>query len=576
MSEQPAGRQVTDQDVTTSAVQRQRAATASGSGLRGGPHGPAADVPDGSPGTWAPLALSTFRWLWIAQLVSNTGTWMQTVGAQWMLVHQPNAASLTALAQAASLLPVLVVSLPAGVLADVLDRRRYLVGVFGAAVVVSGSLAALTQAGLVTPVVLLMLTFGLGVTNALAGPAWQAIQPELVPPRLIPAAAGLGSMNINIARAVGPAVAGALLLVVSPAVLFAINALSTVAVVVALVAWRRPVNPEREAEPLVSALRSGSRYVGNAPGVRRVLLRVALFVGPASALWALLAVVASQRLGLGPGGYGMLLGALGAGAVLGALAMARLRGLMSRGVLLAGSSVLFGLGMAGAALTSSAVLLVALLVLAGVGWLVVLSTFSTVLQLTLPAWVRARGMAIYLIVMIGGQGVGAVAWGVVAERLGIGHALLAATALLMLGVVSQAWWPLLARTGAQDPRVEAIWPEPDVDAGIDLDPRSGPVMVEIRHVVTGDVERFLDAAQRVGVSRRRTGATSWAVYQDAADAAVFVEVFVVPTWGEHLRQHHERLTGYDRELDVRMRAFTDQPSVIRHLVPAEWRPTEGA
>ena len=214
-----------------------------GSGLRGGPHGPAADVPDRSAGTWAPLALTTFRWLWIAQLVSNTGTWMQTVGAQWMLVHQPNAASLTAMVQAASLLPVLLVSLPAGVLADVFDRRRYLIGVFVAAVVVSGSLVALTAAGLVTPLVLLMLTFGLGVTNALAGPAWQAIQPELVPSRLIPAAAGLGSMNINIARAIGPALAGVLLLAVSPTVLFAINGVSTLAVVAALLAWRRPAGP---------------------------------------------------------------------------------------------------------------------------------------------------------------------------------------------------------------------------------------------------------------------------------------------------------------------------------------------
>ncbi len=540
-----------------------------GSGLRGGPHGPAADVPDRSAGTWAPLALTTFRWLWIAQLVSNTGTWMQTVGAQWMLVHQPNAASLTAMVQAASLLPVLLVSLPAGVLADVFDRRRYLVGVFVAAVVVSGSLVVLTAAGLVTPLVLLMLTFGLGVTNALAGPAWQAIQPELVPPRLIPAAAGLGSMNINIARAIGPALAGVLLLAVSPTVLFAVNGVSTVAVVAALLAWRRPVGPEREAEPLVSALRSGSRYVVNAPGVRRVLLRVALFVVPASALWALLAVVASERLHLGPGGYGMLLAALGVGAVIGALGLGRLRDRVSRGALLAAASVLFGVGMAGAALTGSAVLLVGLLVLAGVGWLVVLSTFSTVLQLTLPAWVRARGMSTYLIVMIGGQGIGAAAWGLAAERVGIGHALIAATGLLALGAASQAWWPLLARTGVQDPRTGTLWPEPDVDAAIDLDPRTGPVVIEIRHVVTADVARFVDAAQRVGVSRRRTGATSWTLYQDAADGSVFVEVFTVPTWGEHLRQHHERLTGYDRELDVRMRAFTDQPSVIRHLLPAE-------
>lgn len=514
--------------------------------------------------TWAPLALSTYRWLWIAQLVSNIGTWMQSVGAQWMLVHQPNAASLTATVQAAGLLPVLVVSLPAGVLADVLDRRRYLVGVFSAAVAVAGSLAVLTFAGLVTPLVLLLLTFGMGITSALASPAWQAVQPELVPHRMIPAAAALGSMNINIARAVGPAVAGVLLVVISPGALFAINAASTVAVVAALLAWRRPVDPDRTAEPLVSALLSGSRYVRNAPGVRRVLLRSGLFVVPASALWALLAVVAGHRLGLGPGGYGLMLGALGAGAVLGAAFLRRLRVLAARGVLLALFSGVYGLGLVGAGTLRVAWVLVVLLVAAGAGWLVVLSTFNTALQMTLPAWVRARGMSSYLVVMMGGQGIGAVAWGLVAQRVGVSQALVAAGVLLALGIVTQLWWPLLERTGSTDPSVDVLWPEPELATV--PDGRDGPVMVEERFVVTDDVDGFVEAARRVGLSRRRTGATSWALYRDLADPSLFVEVFVLPTWDEHVRQHHERLTGYDRELDVRMRAWTAQDAGVRHLL----------
>ncbi|HEY0119230.1 MAG TPA: MFS transporter [Cellulomonas sp.] len=538
---------------------------ASVAALGGGPHGPAADLPQA--GTWAPMRLRVFRMLWIAQLVSNVGTWMQTVGAQWMLVQGPSAATLTALAQAAGLVPVLFVSLPAGVLADVLDRRGYLVAVFTGSAVLAGVLAVLTVAGQATPAVLILLTLALGVTSAAANPAWQAIQPELVPPRLIPQAAALGSMNVNIARALGPALAGVLLTVAGPAWVFAVNALSTVAVVGALLVWRRPALDRTGAEDLVPALRSGARYVVNAPGVRRILLRSALFVVPGSALWALLAVVASGRLGLGSGGYGVLLGALGAGAVLGALVMRRLRERLPSSVLLAVFSLLYAAGLLAAALLDSMALLVLALLVAGVGWLAVLSTFNTTLQLTLPAWVRARGLAAYLVVFMGGQGVGAVVWGFVAQRAGVATALVVAAALMAAGVLTLAWWPLSSRIGTLDRTVDVLWPEPELDEGLVVDPRTGPVVVLSRYVVTADVAGFLAMARRVEVSRRRTGATDWALYRDAGDASVFVEMFTVPTWGEHLRQHHERLTGYDRELEVRLDAFSDLPTQVRHLLP---------
>jgi predicted MFS family arabinose efflux permease len=476
---------------------------------------------------------------------------------------------LTALAQAAGLVPVLFVSLPAGVLADVLDRRLYLVAVFSASSVLAGVLAVLTVAGQANPAVLILLTFALGIAAAAASPAWQAIQPELVPSRLIPQAAALTSMNVNIARAVGPALAGVLLAVASPAWVFALNAVSTVAVVGALLAWRRPVTDRAGAEDLMPALRAGTRYVVNAPGVRRILLRSALFVVPGSALWALLAVVAGGRLGLGSGGYGVLLGALGAGAVVGALVMRRVRERLSSSVLLAVFSLLYALGLLAAALVDGMALLVVALLLAGLGWLAVLSTFNTTLQLTLPAWVRARGLAAYLVVFMGGQGLGAVAWGLVAQRTGVATALVVAAAVMAAGVLTLAWWPLSPRIGTLDRTIDVLWPEPDLDAELVVDPRTGPVVVLTRYVVTQDVAGFVAMARRVEVSRRRTGATSWALYRDAADASVFVETFTVPTWGEHLRQHHERLTGYDRELDIRLRGFSDVPTQVRHLLPPE-------
>ncbi|MDR2379316.1 MAG: MFS transporter, partial [Bifidobacteriaceae bacterium] len=266
-------------------------------------------------GPMAPLAIRVFRWLWLAQLASNVGSWMQSVGAQWILVSDKHAALLTALVSAAALAPVLLLSLPAGVLADSLDRRWLLIASNGFMAAAAGLLALATWAGDASAVVVLTLTFALGCGSALGAPSWQAIQPDLVPRYLIPAASAITSANINIARAVGPALAGALVAWAGPALVFAINALSFAFVIVALVVWRGTPR-SRGAVGMAPAIASGLRYVRNAPGVRRIILRAAVFVIPASALWALLAVIAHGVMGQQSGGYGMMLGALGLGAVV--------------------------------------------------------------------------------------------------------------------------------------------------------------------------------------------------------------------------------------------------------------------
>lgn len=329
---------------------------------------------ENGPSSWAPLRGRTFRVLWSAQLGSNVGTWMQTVGAQWMLVQQPNAPTLTAAVQAASLLPVLFLSLPAGVLADVLDRRALLMTLSGVMAALCAALAALTAAGLTTPAVLIALTFLIGCGQALMSPGWQAIQPELVPREQIPAAAALGSLNVNVARAIGPAVAGLLVAATGPDVVFALNAVSFLGVLAALLGWHRARHGAGDRERMRPALASGTRYVRNAPGVRRVLLRSGLFVVPASALWGLLPVVAERRLGLGSGGYGLLLGALGAGAIVGAVTIGRVRERLGRNVLLAVSTVAFAAGTLAAAVLRQPVPVAVVLVVAGVGWLYALST----------------------------------------------------------------------------------------------------------------------------------------------------------------------------------------------------------
>nr|ARO44648.1 major facilitator transporter [Streptomyces sp.] len=514
-----------------------------------------------------PLGDPTYRMLWAAQLGSAVGGWMQAVGAQWMLVHRPGAATWVSLVQAASLLPVMFVSLPAGVLADVLDRRRLLIGVQSAMTVLAALLTLLTATGRTTPSVLIAFTFLLGCGQAVGNPAWQAIQPELVPREQIPAAAALGSLSVNVARAVGPAVAGLLLTFTSTWVLFGINAVSFTAVILALLLWRRSGEERAAPEAVLAALHAGGRYVRHAPGVRRILWRAALFVLPASALWALLPVIASGHLHQGSGGYGLLLAALGAGAVAGALGMGRLRKRLTANQLLLSSGLLYGAGVLVTAYSTSLLVVTAVSVVTGLGWLVTLSTLNTSMQLTLPAWVRARALAVYLIVFLGGQGVGSLLWGFVARPLGAQGALVLAGLLLVAGAVSLPLLPLLPDTGTLDRTVSARWPEPALV--FDTVGDTGPVLVEVVYEVDPEeLSEFLTAAQRLSRSRRRTGATRWRLYQDAADPVKVYEVFEVPSWDEHLRQHHERTTGFDQEVLERVRSLSRTEPQLRHLLPA--------
>jgi MFS family permease len=527
---------------------------------------PATTVPAAA-GPWAPLRDRLFRALWFAQLGSNVGSWMQTVGAQWLLVEHTRSTVLIAAVQTASLLPVMLLSLPAGVLADVLDRRRLLLFVQAAMAVVAGVLAWLTAAGLTTPAVLLVLTFILGCGQALAGPAWQAIQPELVPREQIPSAATLGSLTVNLARAVGPAIAGVLVAAWGPAAVFAINAVSFLGVVAAVAAWHRKVPADTgRPERALAALHAGTRYVRNAPSVRRILVRSALFVIPGSALWALLPIVASSRLRLGAGGYGVLLGALGIGAVVGALVLSRLRTHFSANLLLAGSAAVFGIGTLVLGIVANTPTVTVVMVLTGVAWLVSLSTLNSSLQLHLPAWVRARALAAYLLVFMGGQAIGSLVWGALANGLGDKTVLVIAAVLLGAAGLSVRWLPLHALTGKLDRTPTAHWPVPNLV--FEPEPDGGPLLVVKRYrIAEADHAAFARAIEWVGRSRRRTGAVRWGVYRDGSDADVFVEVFEVPSWDEHLRQHSVRLTGADARFEQDATDLAVVEPTVEHLLP---------
>ncbi|MEU0548970.1 MFS transporter [Micromonospora sp. NPDC005979] len=516
---------------------------------------------------WAPLRGAVYRNLWLALLAANIGTWMQTVGAQWLLIHHANASTLVALVQTASLLPILLLALPAGVLADSFDRRHLLIAVQLFLVAVAVALTLLTLTDRMPPALLLTLTFAFGVGQALTLPAWSAVIPELVPQDQLRSASALGSISVNVARAVGPAVAGVLIARTGVAPVFGINAVAFAIFAYALWRWRpgtaRAVEvPERFA----AALRAGSRYVRHSPIVRRLLRRALVFVIPASALWALLPLVAARRLGLGSGGYGLLLAALGVGAIAGGVLLAVIRTRLSANQLLLIAGVLF----TGALTVLGTVRVVPLVLLAllpaGMAWVTVLANVNAEMQLFLPSWVRARGLAVYQVCFAGGQAVGALAWGLVADMGGLVLAYLAAAALMFVGTVTSRIWPLPElRSVNREPA--AYWPQ--LHLAHEPDPGVGPVLVTVEYTVRPErTEPFLAAMDVVRAARQRTGAIRWGLFRPAETTDRFVEVYLVPSWDEHLRQHGGRLTGEDREAEARARELTDGVPEARHLVPA--------
>jgi len=516
--------------------------------------------------TWAPMRFAVFRALWIAVLVSNIGGYMQTVGAQWLLVNQAHAAILVALVTTADTLPDTVFGLVGGVLADIFDRRRLLIAVQLGMAAVAVALAVLTFAGAMPPALLLIFTFVLGFASVLSNPAYQSLVPELAPAHQERAAAELGTISLNLARVVGPALAGLLIAVQGVGFVFALNALTFVFFGLVVAVWRpkNSLTPELP-EHFVSALRAGGRYVLNSRLVRRILLRTVVFVLPVSVLWALLPLVATQHLGLGAAGYGLLLGAVGIGAVLGALILSRLHQHFSDYAIVVASGAVLALTLGLLVMVPGTVAAVLLLVPAGAGWMVVISVVNSRLELVLPAWIRARGLSVFQMFLFGAQAIGAVLWGALADVLGVAPAFLIAALALLVGVASFRLWPFFDISQV-DTRTTPIWPEPELA----IDPNSGPVVVEnVYNVASAKEAAFLDVMSHLRRSRMRTGATWWGLYRVGERGYKFVEMFSMPSWEEHLRQHRYRLTGNDAGFDNEARALSDPPSRTSHLIAVD-------
>ncbi len=519
------------------------------------------------PSAWSPLAYPVFRALWLASCASNVGTWMHDASAAWLMTSLAPSPIMVSLMQTATSLPFFLLARPSGALADIVNRRRLLIATQAWMFAMALLLALATLSGWMGPWLLLGLTFAIGLGNALNAPAWQATTPELVPREELASAIALSGVSVNVARAVGPAIGGLIVAATGPGWVFLLNSASFLAVIYVLARWRYDPVPTSGLPPedVPGAMRAGMRYVRHSAPFHAVMARTAAFVIPASAVWALLPLFARHNLGLTATGYGVMLGCLGTGAVAGAVVLPRIRSLVTSDQLVLFATFVFASVSAVLAFTTDARYAGAALLVGGGAWISAMSTFNVSTQSAVPAWVRARGLAVGLLFIQGGLAIGSLCWGIVATHAGIGAALVGGAVALLIGAVlsrSSALHGLSNLNLKPDPR----WTLPQT--ACDLAGDEGPVLVTLEYRIPEEsADAFLAEVRKLEPFRRRDGAIRWNVYRDTQDRERWMETFIVESWLEHLRQH-ERGTADDRKLLDAVKAFHrgDSPPLVRHHI----------
>ncbi|CAI1507848.1 enterobactin exporter EntS [Serratia quinivorans] len=526
-----------------------------------------------APGGFAPLKIPVFAVLWGATVLGNVGSFMRDVASSWLVTDLSSNPSAVALMQTAATLPVFLLAIPAGVLSDILDRRRFLIFVQILLACVSGTLLLLSQSGALTVEYLLALTFIGGIGGALMGPTWQSIVPELVPRADLRNAVALNSLGINIARAIGPAAGGLLLASFGAGAAYGADVLSYVFVVSALLWWRRPkVEDNGLSEHFFGAFRAGIRYARASRELHVVLLRAAVFFVFSSSVWALLPLVARQMLGGTAGFYGILLGAVGAGAIGGAVLLPRLRQRLNADGLVLLAAVITAVVMALLSLAPPQWLAVLLLLALGAGWIIALTSLNGAAQGVLPNWVRGRGLAIYLMVFNGAMAAGSLLWGLIAQEIGVAATLLAGGIGLL--VISLLFHRIRLPEGEADLQPSNHWPEPLLNTPVEND--RGPVMIQVEYRVRlEDRPQFLRTLQRLSRVRRRDGAYAWGLTEHTADPQCVMEWFMVESWAEHLRQH-QRVSHADADLQQEALQFHIGPEkpLVHHFLSLDLRHLE--
>lgn len=516
--------------------------------------------------TWGPLREPLFRALWIAAVASNIGTWMEDVGEAWLMTSLSSSSLHVALVETAGSLPILLLAIPSGTFADLVDRRRLLIATQAWMLMAAATLGVFTIAGITTPWLLLTLAFLLGLGAAVNAPAWEAITPELVSRQDVPAAVTLGAVAFNVARAVGPALGGLLVASIGPGPVFLVNALSFFAVLITLYRWpRAKVKSTLPPEHVFEAMRAGLRYVRHTPALQSVLVRAAVFIIGASALWALLPLVARHQLHFSAAGYGVLLGCFGLGGVTGAALLPQLKQTFSTNSLVVTATLVFAavtvtVGYAGSLGVMGS------LFLGGIAWIALLSTFNVAVQTATAAWVRARVLGVYMLAFFGGWAVGSALWGWFADRLGVPFTLTVAALSLLVGLTTAFRFKLVSSEDL-DLTPSLHWPEPKVVHSHESDER-GAVLVTVEYQIDPkNAKAFKEAARKLGEIRQRDGALYWNLFHDTSADGRYLESYLIDSWAEHLRQHGH-VTKADKEVEDHVMAFHTGESrpEVSHLI----------
>ncbi|HEV2730631.1 MAG TPA: MFS transporter [Terriglobales bacterium] len=519
-----------------------------------------------SGGLGRPLRIPVFRNLLIADLVSDIGTFMQSVGAAWLMVSLHAGPGYIALVQTAASLPYFLLALPAGSAGDIFDRRRLVlfteIWMMGVALI----LAILTMSGLTSTWLLLALTFALSAGDAFETPTWRAILPELVSKDDLAAASALNGIEFNLARAVGPAAAGMVIAIAGVSTAFVVNCISFFGVILVVARWKRPIRKQTAPpETMTGATIAAVRYVRNSPAILTVLVRTGIVLFFSSSLFALLPSVA-RSVDERAIGYGLLLGCFGAGAIGGALLMQTLRARFSTEMIVSAGVVILGTAMVTITQLHRLSTLAIVIFVSGAAWVLFISLINAVVQNLAPDWVRARVLAIFTLVYMGSFAAGSAAWGGVAQNRSVRLALVYSG----FGTIGSAILALFAKLpdSTADLSPWNHWRMPVIVKEVGDELLGGPVLVTIEYsVVPGLESQFVKEMHQYARVRRRDGAYRWAIYRDMEVANRFVEIFLVHSWAEHLRQH-ERQTKADRELEQRVYSYIVGEPKVRHLLDA--------
>jgi MFS family permease len=515
------------------------------------------------------LRVPIFRSVWIASLFSNFGSLIQSVGASWMMLSIAPSRDMVALVQTSVTLPLTLLSLVAGAMADNLDRRKVMMSAQLFMLIISLALAACAWTGVITPWLLLMFTFLIGCGGAFNNPAWQASVGEMVPRSQLAGAVALNSMGYNIARSVGPAIGGIIVAAAGPAVAFCINALTYTGLISVLARWRPMSTPRvlpRESFGL--AIWAGLRYVRMSPAILRVLARGATYGFGSAAVMALMPLVAKELLGGGALAYGLLSGGFGIGAVVGAMSIAWIRQRLSTESTIRIASVGTAVAAVIVGLSTYLILTMAVLAIAGATWVVALSTFNVSVQLSTPRWVLARALSVYQTATFGGMAAGSWLLGLLADKNGVTVGLLTAGAITLSNAAIGRWMPL-SQTEHLNLDPLRNWQAPEMSVPVDA--RTGPVVITIEYrIQEQDIVEFLNIMDERRRIRRRDGARSWTLLRDLADPEIWIERYKTPTWLDYIR-HNSRMTQDDATIVRRLHALhsgAGQP-IVRRLIERE-------